>query len=122
MNDDIIDTIFDACQSDPATQGLTLEDVQREECVAAVDEIVGESNGAIDYLFEAADANGDGIVIRSEVTDAFDSLAVLRSNPPCEKRWKRGENKERYHCSYRNTVLADPTCCSCWGCKCPDKC
>ena len=53
--------------------------MQRKECITAINEFAGESNGAIDYLFEAADANGDGIVVRSEVKEAFQSLSLLRS-------------------------------------------
>ena len=97
---EIINTIFEACQNDPTNPGLILEDVQRVECVAAVDQIVGESNGAIDYLFEAADTNGDGIVMRSEVSEAFHSLALQRSQKKSEKgekgkKWRRWRKRRR---------------------------
>ena len=117
LDDELINTIFEACQSDIENPGLILEDVQREDCIAAVDGIVGESNGDIDYLFEAADANGDGIVMRSEVSEAFQSLALQRSQKTCEKRQPRGYNRPVYHCAYMKN-----DCCSCYGCTCPDKC
>ena len=81
----VVDTIFEACQSDVEGPGLVLEDVQRKACITAVDEIIGGSNGSIDDLFEAADSNGDGIVMRSEVSDAFKALTLQRSGKPtCE--------------------------------------
>ena len=118
---EIIDTIFDACQTDLAKPGLMLEDVQREECLTIVDHLAGESNGNIDDLFQVADTNGDGIVMRSEVSEAFQSLSLLRSGSPppsnakCTRYWA---TKYFYDCNGKTS------CCSCAKhvCKCQDNC
>ena len=119
---EIIDTIFDACQTDLAKPGLMLEDVQREECLTIVDHLAGESNGNIDDLFQVADTNGDGIVMRSEVSEAFKSLSLLRSGgsnpkPECTTytvQHPGGATMKRYNCNYQTN------CCNCRECKCPD--
>ena len=87
----IVDAIFEACQSDVASPFLVPEDVQRKGCITAVDQIVGGSNGSIDNLFKVADSNGDGIVMRSEVSDAFKALTLQRSSssPTCETEKRR---------------------------------
>ena len=82
IDDEIIDTVFEACQTDPASPGLTLKDVQRKECITFADDLVGLGNNDVDELFEVADANGDGIVMRSEVGEVFQSLALQRTNDP----------------------------------------
>ena len=83
----MIESIFDACQTDLASPGLMLEDVLKKDCASTIDLLAG-SNGNIDSLFQAVDIDGDGIVIRSEVNEAFQSLTQLRSGsdpapPPC---------------------------------------
>ena len=69
---EMIDTIFDACQTDFTSPGLMLEDVQREACLTIIDLLAGGRN--IDAIFKAADTNGDGIVMKSEVKEAMKSL------------------------------------------------
>ena len=95
-----------------------LEDVQRKDCVTFVDQVVGLGNSDIIELFEAADTNGDGIVMRSELGEDFQSLALQRSggseSDECHKNPDNGE----YSCAgYKMT-----TCCGCKDCKCPDDC
>ena len=68
----MIDTIFDACQTDLTSPGLMLEDVQKEACLTIIDLLAGGRN--IDAIFKAADTNGDGIVMKSEVKEAMKSL------------------------------------------------
>ena len=76
---ELIDTIFNVCQTNPASPGLMLEDIQIKECFAITDQLVGLGNVKMDDLFVAADVNDDGIVMRSEVNEAFQSLALKRS-------------------------------------------
>ena len=129
----IVDAIFEACQSDVASPGLVLEDVQGKACITAVDEFVGGSNGGnIDDLFEVADSNGDGIVMRSEVSDAFQALTLQRSSPskpPCER--VQGQecgmfgtpypggcvNINVFKCNGKN--VCDPDYSNCRTCQCP---
>ena len=111
---------------DHTSPGLMLEDVQRKECLSIVEHLAGESNGNIDDLFEVADTNGDGIVMRSEVSEAFQFLSLLRSNsepkPECKMSTQNqyGAKFYGYGC---NNYYKD--CCSgkcSEECKCPMDC
>ena len=75
--------VFSACQTDIASPGLMLEDVQRKECVTLADKLVGLGNTTLEELFEVADTNGDSIVMRSEIGEVFQSLALQRSDDLC---------------------------------------
>ena len=113
IGEEIIDTIFYACQTDPSSPGLMLEDVQRMDCLEIIDHLAGASESNIDTIFKAADTNGDGIVMISEVSEAFQSLALLRKKKKC-RYWNY-----HYSCSYSQT------CCEkkCTDvCNCPDPC
>ena len=80
IDNEIANIIFSACQTDIASPGLMLEDVQRKECVNMADELVGLGNTNLEELFEVADTNGDGIVMRSEIGEVFQSLALQRTD------------------------------------------
>ena len=118
---EVIDLIFYACQPDLESPGMLLEDVQSKDCLTIIDQLVGESNGNIDDLFDAADTNGDGIVIRSEVSKAFQSLSLLRSGgpsapPPCKSKSYPMGLGTIYWCNN------SPSCCGCSGCSCDKSC
>ena len=101
-----------------------LEDVQREACASTIDLWAG-SNGNIDSLFQAVDTDGDGIVMRDEVNEAFKSFALLNraSAPDCKKRdvWFAGRKREEYFCSNRVTCCGNVGACAV-DCTCPDSC
>ena len=112
-----MEAIFEACQSD--SPGLLLEDVQRKGCIAVVSNIAGEINDDIDHLFEAADTNGDGIVVRSEVKEAFESLSLLRvsgDDEPCET-YKDSWGRYRFNCA-GSKESRGTSCKKCTKCKC----
>ena len=106
--------MFDVCQTDLATPGLMLEDVQKEECVTFADELVGLGNSDVDELFKAADANEDGIVLRSEVNEVFQSLALSRSGYGSKQPCNHDMDGNLYKCS------GTESCCD-WG-YCRSKC
>ena len=111
----IVDTIFEACQSDVVSPGLVLEDVQRKACITAVDQIVGVSKGGkIDKLFEATDSNGDGILIRSEVSDAFKALTLQRSSKPtCVTYYGKNDQTTKFVCNGKPKCTNDYYCSHC---------
>ena len=115
VDNDVVDAVFEVCQTDLSRPGLMLEDVQREECLSFADQLVGLGDSNVDELFNAADANDDDIVMRSEVNEAFQSLALSRSIRDCKK------NGNIYKCSQTDTCC-DSKCerlcyCNdgCWG-------
>ena len=123
---EIIDSIFDACQTDLASPGLMLEDVQREACASTIDLWAG-SNGNIDSLFQAVDTDGNGIVMRDEVNEAFKSFALLNraSAPDCKKRdvWFNHHKREEYYCNNMTTCCGYAgTVGMCPDCTCPESC
>ena len=96
---------------------MLLEDVKRNACVAAVNNIIGEESD-IDYLFESADANGDGIVMRSEVADNLRSLALLRSGgDKKEKCWTYGTPTYKGY-RYFFKCSGNENCSKCTECIC----
>ena len=66
---------------------MTLEDVKGKDCVTLADELAGVCEDGIENLFNEADTNGDGIVMRFEVTKVFQRLAQDRCGEvrPCKE-------------------------------------
>ena len=125
-NDRLIDTIFDICQTDLASPGLMLEDVKRENCANLADQLVGMRNEEIEPFFEQVDANGDGIVMRYEVFEAFQALAREESGEFCMGYYQYVNGKKQpgtYYGEYKKDKCkrVSTDCCKaeCSECDCP---
>ena len=107
---------------DVENPGLTLSEVKKENCVKTL-EMAGVLKDDIEETFLAADANEDGIVMKSEVRDSLKEMELLRCSrcDYCKSESgklaldSKGSWVPVWDCS------GTTSCYNCSDCKCPSK-
>ena len=115
-DNDVVHAIFETCQN-PELEGVTLKELEKEECIDTLEAFVGLPINQIEPLFKEADANGDGILLKAEVMKAYGGMALDRSNPDPPPANYCTRSMNIYDCCNCLNCNGKP---GCSGCRCPE--